>query len=70
MEFARNSNMPRKQRFKPSRKPKPTLPNENALNGRQTNSTRPHNDNVDARDSPLARDDDSLVEPELDQRST
>jgi hypothetical protein len=62
--------MPRKQRFKPSRKPKPTPPTEDALNGRQTNNARAHNDNVDARESPPARDEGSMVEPDLGQRST
>ena len=61
--------MPRKQRFKPSRKPKPTPPSDDAQNGRQTNSARPHNDNVDARDVPVARDLESLTEPDIDQRS-
>jgi hypothetical protein len=70
MEFASNPTMPRKQRFKPSRKPKPTPPNEDALNVRQPNSGRPHNDNGDARDSPPAGDEGSTGEPELDQRST
>jgi hypothetical protein len=69
MELARNSTMPRKQRFKPSRKPKPTPPNEDALNGRSTSSARPHNDNVDTRESPPARDDGSTAEPDRDQGS-
>lgn len=63
--------MPRKQRFKPSRKPKPTLQNEDALNVRQSSHGRPRNDNVDDNvDSRAPRDEDSLVEPELDPRST
>jgi hypothetical protein len=62
--------MPRKQRFKPSRKPKPTPPSEEALNGRQTNSARPHNDNVDARESPPAHDKDEMVEPDFEQRGS
>jgi len=59
--------MPRKQRFKPSRKPKPTPPNEDALHGRQSNSARPDHDNVE---SPPPRDGDSMTEPDLDHRST
>jgi hypothetical protein len=62
--------MPRKQRFKPSRKPKPTPPNDEAQNPRQSSSARPHNDNVDARESPPKRDDDSQVEPDLDPPSS
>jgi hypothetical protein len=65
--------MPRKQRFKPSRKPKPTPPTEEALNSHQTSSARPHNDNVDARESPPPRDQaerDEEVEPDFDQRGS
>jgi len=62
--------MPRKQRFKPSRKPKPIPPNEDALTGRQPSSVRPTSDNADARESPQERDDDSIVEPDLDHRSS
>ena len=61
--------MPRKQRFKPSRKPKPIVPTEEAPTGRQTNSARPNNDNVDARESPPARDQDEMTEPELGPRT-
>ncbi|HET7501029.1 MAG TPA: hypothetical protein VFK02_08505 [Kofleriaceae bacterium] len=62
--------MPRKQRFKPSRKPKPITPNEDAVNVRTTSSAQPHNDNATARDAPpCIRDDDSMIEPPSDQPS-
>ena len=62
--------MPRKQRFKPSRKPKPTPPNEDALNGRQANNARPTDEGADARKSAPARDEASRGEPVLDHRSS
>ncbi|HEY0991084.1 MAG TPA: hypothetical protein VGD80_28725 [Kofleriaceae bacterium] len=43
--------MPRKQRFKPSRKPKPVPSNEDAMMGRQESNSPPHNDNAPARES-------------------
>jgi hypothetical protein len=61
--------MPRKQRFKPSRKPKPTPPSEDALTGRPTSNARANNDNVDARDAPPARDEASVAEPDLGSRA-
>jgi hypothetical protein len=67
MELASKSIMPRKQRFKPSRKPKPSPPNEDALNGRQTTSAGSRNDNVDAHPK---TDDDSPIEPDLDHQSS
>jgi hypothetical protein len=65
--------MPRKQRFKPSRKPKPTPQTEEAMNGATPQSAQVHNDNVDPRTMSgpreSVRDDDSLVEPDPDQQS-
>jgi hypothetical protein len=51
--------MPRKQRFKPSRKPKSTPQTEEAAPGRTSNGVQVHNDNVDARSPSPARDDGS-----------
>jgi hypothetical protein len=67
--------MPRKQRFKPSRKPKPIPQNEDALIGRQPssapsgNDNRADNENIGVRDTPDVRGDDSLVEPDSGQQS-
>ncbi|HEU4734023.1 MAG TPA: hypothetical protein VFT22_39295 [Kofleriaceae bacterium] len=61
--------MPRKQRFKPSRKPKPITPIEDAANARTTSTSQPHNDNVAARDAPSMRHEDSMTEPPSDQTS-
>lgn len=66
--------MPRKQRFKPSRKPKPIPQNEDALIGRQPSSAPSNNENADnenigVRDTPPVRDGDSLVEPDHGQQS-
>lgn len=67
--------MPRKQRFKPSRKPKPIPQNEDALIGRQPSSAPSNdannadNDNLGVRDTPPGRDDDSLIEPDNGQQS-
>ncbi|HET9622162.1 MAG TPA: hypothetical protein VFP84_12400 [Kofleriaceae bacterium] len=62
--------MPRKQRFKPSRKPKPIPQNEEAMNGA---TPQAHNDNAASRPMSDAasdkRDDESLVEPDPDQQS-
>jgi hypothetical protein len=60
--------MPRKQRFKPSRKPKPIQQTEDAVIGRQPSHAPANNDNVGMRDMPPSRDDDSL-EPSTDQGS-
>jgi hypothetical protein len=43
--------MPRKQRFKPSRKPKPNPSNEDATTGRQESSSPAHNENAPPRES-------------------
>jgi hypothetical protein len=66
MKVARRQDMPRKQRFKPSRKPKPSLPNEEATNGRPMSNTPSDSDDTGA---PSARNDDSLTEPSSDQAS-
>jgi len=55
--------MPRKQRFKPSRKPKPSPQTEAVTIGRIVN-----NDNVEATESARLHDDDSQ-EPQSDQSS-
>jgi hypothetical protein len=61
--------MPRKQRFKPSRKPKPIPQSEEAMTGATPNSAQAHNDNAPARPMSGTRDDDSSVEPDPDQQS-
>jgi len=52
--------MPRKQRFKPSRKPKPATPNEDANTGRPEGGSLAHNDNTPARESLPMREVNSL----------
>jgi hypothetical protein len=54
--------MPRKQRFKPSRKPKP-IPSEDATIERQPNAAPMRNDDVDLREPP-ARGDTLSDEPD------
>ena len=56
--------MPRKQRFKPSRKPKPVPPKEDAVMGQQEGSVV-NNDNAPPRETPPLRDVNSVsgVEP-------
>jgi hypothetical protein len=61
--------MPRKQRFKPSRKPKPNPPNEDAMIGHQANGASAHNDNIDMREMPQVRDEDLAIDAESEQRS-
>ncbi|TMQ04724.1 MAG: hypothetical protein E6J90_50755 [Deltaproteobacteria bacterium] len=63
MKFAGSPAMPRKQRFKPSRKPKPSPQTEAVTIGRIVN-----NDNVEATESARLHDDDSQ-EPQSDQSS-
>jgi hypothetical protein len=58
--------MPRKQRFKPSRKPKPIPQSEEPMN---QNSAQAHNDSATARPMADTRDDNSTVEPDPDQQS-
>jgi hypothetical protein len=52
--------MPRKQRFKPSRKPKPVIPNDDATVGRPDSGSAVHNDNASTRETSSARDANSL----------
>jgi hypothetical protein len=61
--------MPRKQRFKPSRKPKPIPHSEEAMTGAPPNRPQAHNDNATARPMADTHDDDSTVEPDPDQQS-
>lgn len=53
--------MPRKQRFKPSRRPKPTPPNEDTEMGHLTMGTITENGHIPERDHPSERDAPSLV---------
>jgi hypothetical protein len=59
--------MPRKQRFKPSRKPKP-IPQTEAGSIPQSSGLA-HNDNAESRNQTSSRNDDSSVEPDPDQQS-
>jgi hypothetical protein len=63
--------MPRKQRFKPSRKPKPNPQAEDAMTG-QPVSRMTANDNIEDRATPQGRDDardeDAPTASESDQR--
>jgi len=65
--------MPRKQRFKPSRKPKPSPQSEAATighDGRNTSSQVAHNDNVDVTGgSARSSDQDSSREPDANHGS-
>jgi hypothetical protein len=61
--------MPRKQRFKPSRKPKLDVPNEASTIERHPGQTGSTHDNAGARDSPHVRDEGSSTEGEIDQSS-
>jgi len=61
--------MPRKQRFKPSRKPKPTPQTEDAMIGRDASSAPEDRDDGGARAVSGPRDDSSPTEAESDQRS-
>ena len=62
--------MPRKQRFKPSRKPKPILQSEAAAIGHDARNPSPHggvhNDNVESSGSVRRSDEDSPLMPEPD----
>lgn len=60
--------MPRKQRFKPSRKPKPNPPSEDAMNGNEP-STRVHNDNVEPDAEPQTHSEAPSTEPDVDPPS-
>jgi len=61
--------MPRKQRFKPSRKPKPIPQAEEPMIERAPNSAQVHNDNVDARAATSSSEASSTVEPDPDRQS-
>ena len=56
--------MPRKQRFKPSRKPKVVTPNEDAVMGRPVNSATTRDDSESLREPPPSREDSSPTERE------
>lgn len=56
----RKTTMPRKQRFKPSRKPKPMIPNENAAMDRSDGGSAAHNENTPVRESLQVQHPDSL----------
>jgi hypothetical protein len=61
--------MPRKQRFKPSRKPKPIPQSEDSTLERQSSGAPAHNDNVDMRDAPPMRNDVPMDEPDAEAPS-
>jgi hypothetical protein len=66
--------MPRKQRFKPSRKPKPSPQSEAPAIGHDARATgqgaTAHNDNVNATGGPsVMRDETSSQEPDADSPS-
>jgi hypothetical protein len=61
--------MPRKQRFKPSRKPKPIPQAEEAMIGQPTVSNSANNDNVESQALPRDREEGSRGESESEQRS-
>jgi hypothetical protein len=60
--------MPRKQRFKPSRKPKPMPQNEDAV-AREASSAPARGGSMDLPDSAPNSNDSSVVEPDPDDRS-
>lgn len=64
--------MPRKQRFKPSRKPKPAPQTEAAAIGHDARNTSsqgaPHNDNVESGNSMRPEREDDMLKPETDSR--
>ena len=53
--------MPRKQRFKPSRKPKPIPPSDDATMSRQEGGSAVQNENTPARENTPVREADSLA---------
>jgi hypothetical protein len=61
--------MPRKQRFKPSRKPKPIPQNEEPMTVRQPSSAQEHGDQSGSSMSSDMGRDPSAVEPHTDDRS-
>jgi hypothetical protein len=63
--------MPRKQRFKPSRKPKASPQTEAAAIGHDARSmshTGAHNDNLDTGGAVHKSDEDRMTSPETDPR--
>lgn len=60
--------MPRKQRFKPSRKPKLDAPNEASTIERHPGQAGTNHDSA-GRDSPQVRDEGSSAEADIDQPS-
>jgi hypothetical protein len=61
--------MPRKQRFKPSRKPKPIPPTEDAMIGRDVSAAPADRDEASPREMSGARDPSPPSESESDQRA-
>jgi len=61
--------MPRKQRFKPSRKPKPIPQNEEPMTVRQPSSAQAHGDSPDLPSESSPGNDSSAHEPDTDDRS-
>jgi hypothetical protein len=56
--------MPRKQRFKPSRKPKPVPQNDDVTLGRQEAGSIAHNENAPMHETMPPRDVNSRAEVE------
>jgi hypothetical protein len=61
--------MPRKQRFKPSRKPKPTPPSEDALIGQTSATGSGHSDHLTTRDADPGHEQGSSTEPQSEPPS-
>jgi hypothetical protein len=61
--------MPRKQRFKPSRKPKPDVQNRGATSEQQPSQIGISHETDGVRDVSHTAGDDSSVEPDLGRRS-
>lgn len=61
--------MPRKQRFKPSRKPKPVAQNEEPMIERAPSSAQAQNDSIGSRTSASSNDNRSAGEPDPTQQS-
>jgi hypothetical protein len=61
--------MPRKQRFKPSRKPKPIPQAEDTATDRVSSNSQARNDNVDSRPSSASRNTGTASEPDTEPPS-
>jgi hypothetical protein len=61
--------MPRKQRFKPSRKPKPIPQHEETGMGQPVNSATARDDSESSRNQPQVLQPDPTSEPDLGSRS-